>query len=84
MKYPTHIYGLYLALVLLTCLEVSLQHLDYDPVYSAEKAGLGRGSARPFCHCKRTKRPNARPKTAAAETISRGSLAAARPGLFSL
>ena len=29
MKYPTHIYGLYLALVLLTCLEVGLQHLDY-------------------------------------------------------
>ena len=54
-----------------------------DPVYSAKKAGLGRGSARPFCHCKRTKRPNARPKTAAAETISRGSLGrgSARPFL---
>ena len=53
------------------------------PVYSAKKAGLGRGSARPFCHCKRTKRPNARPKTAAAETISRGSLGrgSARPFL---
>ena len=54
-----------------------------DPVYSAKKAGLGRGSARPFCHCKRTQRPNARPKTAAAETISRGSLGrgSARPFL---
>ena len=57
--------------------------VDKDPVYSAKKAGLGRGSARPFCHCKRTKRPNARPKTAAAETISRGSLGrgSARPFL---
>ena len=59
------------------------QLVDYDPVYSAKKAGLGRGSARPFCHCKRTQRPNARPKTAAAETISRGSLGrgSARPFL---
>ena len=53
---------------------------DQDPVYSAKKAGLGRGSARPFCHCKRTKRPNARPKTAAPRPSPEVVSAAARPG----